>query len=84
MTINGEAMDMDRINERLRLGDTEIWDLRNGDASGGGMMGGMMNQPHTASMSTLSSFGYWTSTGTHRLPVCPDGRTPSSSGRETG
>ncbi len=47
MTINGKVMDMDRIDERLRLGDTEIWEIVNRDGMGGGMMGGMMNQPHS-------------------------------------
>lgn len=26
--INGKVMDMDRIDEQVRLGDTEIWKLR--------------------------------------------------------
>ncbi len=46
MTINGKVMNMDRIDERLRLGDTEIWEIENSDGMGGGMMGGM-NQPHS-------------------------------------
>jgi FtsP/CotA-like multicopper oxidase with cupredoxin domain len=45
MTINGRTMSMNRIDERVKLGTTEIWDISNG--SGGGMMGGMMNQPHS-------------------------------------
>ncbi|MEM9365300.1 MAG: multicopper oxidase domain-containing protein [Planctomycetota bacterium] len=28
--INGQSMDMHRIDERVRLGDTEIWELTNG------------------------------------------------------
>ena len=43
MTINGRMMDMNRINEEIRLGDTEIWEIENRD---GGGMGMMMNQPH--------------------------------------
>ncbi len=46
MTINGKVMDMNRVDERLRLGDTEIWEIENRDGMGGGMMGGM-NQPHS-------------------------------------
>ena len=29
MVINGKSMDMGRIDERVRLGDTEIWEIRN-------------------------------------------------------
>ena len=29
MTINGRTMDMERIDERVRLGATEIWAIRN-------------------------------------------------------
>jgi bilirubin oxidase len=29
MVINGKSMDMGRIDERIRLGDTEIWKIRN-------------------------------------------------------
>ncbi|WP_320178367.1 multicopper oxidase domain-containing protein [Roseovarius pacificus] len=43
-TINGKEMNMNRIDERVKLGSTEIWEIQNG---GGGMMGGMMNQPHS-------------------------------------
>ncbi len=28
-TINGKAMDMNRIDEKIRLGDVEIWEIRN-------------------------------------------------------
>jgi FtsP/CotA-like multicopper oxidase with cupredoxin domain len=28
-TINGQAMDINRIDERVKLGDTEIWEIRN-------------------------------------------------------
>ena len=47
MLINGKTMKMNRIDERVRLGDTEIWQIINRDGSGMGMMGGMMNQPHS-------------------------------------
>lgn len=43
MTINGRTMSMDRVDQRIRLGDTEIWEIVNRD---GGGMGMMMNQPH--------------------------------------
>jgi len=39
MTINGKVMNMNRIDERLKLGDTEIWEIENRD--------GMMAQPHS-------------------------------------
>lgn len=39
MTINGKVMNMNRVDERLKLGDTEIWDIENRD--------GMMSQPHS-------------------------------------
>lgn len=39
MTINGKTMDMNRIDERVPLGDTEIWEIEN--------RSGMMGQPHT-------------------------------------
>ncbi len=29
MVINGKSMDMKRIDERVRLGDTEVWSIRN-------------------------------------------------------
>ncbi len=29
LTINGKAMDINRIDERVRLGDTEIWEISN-------------------------------------------------------
>lgn len=47
MLINGKTMSMSRIDERIRLGDTEIWHIINRDGSAQGMMGGMMNQPHS-------------------------------------
>ncbi len=51
MTINGDRIDMHRIDEHVRLGSTEIWEIENRD-SGRGRMGrgqgmGMMNQPHS-------------------------------------
>jgi FtsP/CotA-like multicopper oxidase with cupredoxin domain len=39
MTINGKMMSMNRVDERLKLGDTEIWEIENRD--------GMMSQPHS-------------------------------------
>ena len=30
MTINGQSMDMDRIDEIVKVGDTETWDIING------------------------------------------------------
>ena len=39
MTINGKVMNMNRVDERLELGDTEIWEIENRD--------GMMAQPHS-------------------------------------
>jgi FtsP/CotA-like multicopper oxidase with cupredoxin domain len=38
--INGKAMDMQRIDEIVRLGDTEIWEISN-------QAMGMMNLPHS-------------------------------------
>ncbi len=38
VNINGKQMDMDRIDEKVRQGATEIWEITNTD---GGMMGGM-------------------------------------------
>ncbi len=52
MTINGRVMDMNRVDLRVGLGNTEIWEIENGDDGGrrenrGGMMGGgMISQPH--------------------------------------
>lgn len=51
VTINGKQMDMDRIDERLNLGELEEWIITNDSSSMGGMGGmgrmGMMNQtPH--------------------------------------
>jgi FtsP/CotA-like multicopper oxidase with cupredoxin domain len=43
LTINGKRMDMDRIDERVPLGATEIWQIEHGQ----GMMGRMMNVPHS-------------------------------------
>lgn len=45
LTINGKLMDMARIDEEVRLGSTEIWDVVN-DAMGRGMMGPMGNIAH--------------------------------------
>ncbi|MBT2710975.1 multicopper oxidase domain-containing protein [Bacillus sp. ISL-47] len=39
VNINGKQMDMNRIDEEVKLGDTEIWEISN---DGSGMMGGMM------------------------------------------
>jgi FtsP/CotA-like multicopper oxidase with cupredoxin domain len=39
-TINGRTMDMERIDVRIPLGSTEIWDVRNSPM-------GMMNIPHS-------------------------------------
>ncbi len=38
VNINGKQMDMDRIDEEVQLGATEIWEITNTDS---GMMGGM-------------------------------------------
>jgi len=43
LTINGKTMDMNRIDERVPLGATEIWEIQHGR----GMMGRMMNVPHS-------------------------------------
>ena len=43
LTINGKTMDMNRIDERVPLGATEIWQIEHGQ----GMMGRMMNVPHS-------------------------------------
>ena len=40
LTINGRKMDMKRIDERVKLGNTEIWEVRNRSM-------GMMNLPHS-------------------------------------
>ena len=40
LRINGEQMDMDRVNVRVPLGNTEIWEITNQ-----GFM--MMNTPHS-------------------------------------
>jgi FtsP/CotA-like multicopper oxidase with cupredoxin domain len=42
LTINGKNMQMNRIDEIVRLGDTEIWEISNR-----GMGMGMMNQVHS-------------------------------------
>ncbi|MFO7849467.1 MAG: multicopper oxidase domain-containing protein [Spirochaetia bacterium] len=39
LTINGKTMDLNRIDERVPLGTTEIWQIEHGQ----GMMGRMMN-----------------------------------------
>lgn len=39
VNINGKQMDMDRIDEEVTLGDTEIWEISNDNS---GMMGDMM------------------------------------------
>lgn len=39
VNINGKQMDMDRIDEEVQRGATEIWEITNTDS---GMMGGMM------------------------------------------
>ena len=46
MTINGRSMDMERIDERVRLGSTEVWEVVN-QSMGMGMMRGMMAVPHS-------------------------------------
>ena len=43
LTINGKTMNMNRIDERVPLGATEIWQIEHGR----GMMGRMMNVPHS-------------------------------------
>lgn len=42
LTINGKQMDMNRIDEKVPLGSTEIWEILNT-----GMGGMMMNVPHS-------------------------------------
>ncbi|MGG6447409.1 multicopper oxidase family protein [Pseudobacillus badius] len=44
VNINGKQMDMDRIDEELKLNDTEIWEITND--TGMGMMGGMGHPFH--------------------------------------
>jgi FtsP/CotA-like multicopper oxidase with cupredoxin domain len=46
LTINGRQMDLTRIDERVLLESTEVWEIFNGNPGRGGMMGGMMNVPH--------------------------------------
>jgi FtsP/CotA-like multicopper oxidase with cupredoxin domain len=41
LTINGKKMDMNRIDEKVPLGGTEIWEILNTG------MGGMMSVPHS-------------------------------------
>ena len=55
LTINGKLMDMDRIDEEVTLGTTEIWDVVN-DAMGRGMMGPMGNVPHNFHVHGLQFF----------------------------
>ncbi|MCF7948413.1 MAG: multicopper oxidase domain-containing protein [Spirochaetia bacterium] len=43
LTINGKTMNMNRIDERVPLVATEIWQIEHGR----GMMGRMMNVPHS-------------------------------------
>jgi len=43
VSINGKQMDMDRIDEQLKLHDTEIWEISN---EGMGMMGNNMGMAH--------------------------------------
>ncbi|MGG5253403.1 multicopper oxidase family protein [Neobacillus sp. SM06] len=45
VNINGKQMDMNRIDEQLKLHDTEIWEISN---ASGGMMGGGMAHPFHA------------------------------------
>lgn len=45
VTINGKQMNMDRIDEILKLGELEEWIIRN-DSSGMGGMGMMNSTPH--------------------------------------
>ena len=40
LTINGQKMDMDRIDEKVQLGSTEIWEIENRAAR-------MMSMPHS-------------------------------------
>ncbi len=40
LTINGKKMDINRIDERVKLGSTEIWEIRNQSAM-------MMSMPHS-------------------------------------
>lgn len=47
LTINGKRMDLTRIDERVPVGSTEVWMVVNGTPGGRGMMGGMMNVPHS-------------------------------------
>lgn len=53
LTINGETMDMSRIDERVPLDQTELWTIENaaggmgGRGRMGGGMGGMMAVPHS-------------------------------------
>ena len=42
LTINGKQMDLNRVDERVPLGGTEIWEILNS-----GMGGMMMNVPHS-------------------------------------
>ena len=44
VNINGKQFDADRIDEELKMNDTEIWEISN--SSGMGMMGGMMHPFH--------------------------------------
>src|SRR5699024_12324323 len=44
VNINGKQFDADRIDEELKMNDTEIWEITN--ESGMGMMGGMMHPFH--------------------------------------
>ena len=67
-SINGRAMDMDRIDEVVTVGDTEVWEVTNVD-------GGSHNF-HVHDVQFRSS----TSTGHHRRLSSPDARTPSGSG----
>lgn len=45
VNINGKQMDMDRIDEELKLNSTEIWEISNASS---GMMGGGMAHPFHA------------------------------------
>ena len=48
LTINGRRMDMERIDARVRLGSTEVWEVVNRTMGMGmGMMRGMMANPHS-------------------------------------
>src|SRR5699024_431931 len=44
VNINGKQFDIDRIDEELKINDTEIWEVSN--ESGMGMMGGMVHPFH--------------------------------------